>query len=121
MDKPGTRSLARLPRMARRWLIGALGLALIAYGPSAVAAPNQVLITEVFVDSPAVDQMTIKGQNFDGGSGPVVTLGDLPTQLVVMNVAANEIVVQLPVGLVVGDYLLTVSTGGLPARAAAWS
>lgn len=107
---------ARLRQMTSRCLLGFLGLAMLIFGQAAPATA-QVTITQVFVDVPIPNQMTINGQDFDNGPNLVVTLGDFAAPLVdVIPPDANRIVVNLPAGLAAGDYLLTVTTGGGPNR-----
>jgi len=107
---------ARLRQMTSRCLLGFLGLAMLIFGQAAPATA-QVTITQVFVDFPIPNQMTINGQDFDNGPNLVVTLGDFAAPLVdVIPPDANRIVVNLPAGLAAGDYLLTVTTGGGPNR-----
>ena len=73
------------------------------FGPVSTAE-GRVVITEVFVDVPLPDQLTINGQDFDNGPGLAVTLGEFAAPLDAA--APNQIVVDLPFGLVAGDYLL---------------
>ena len=102
--------MARLRRTTAQSLVGFLALAMITFGQAATAAA-QVVITEVFVDDPVLDQVTINGSNFDNGPTLEVTLGELGA-LGILAAAPNQIVAQLPVPLVAGDYLLGVRTGG---------
>ncbi|MHA1151470.1 MAG: IPT/TIG domain-containing protein [Alphaproteobacteria bacterium] len=83
----------------------------------AATATAQVTITEVFVDVPAADQVTINGNDFDNGPNLVVTLGDSLVPLVIVpDPTSNQIIAELPDTLTAGDYLLTVRTGGGPNR-----
>ena len=102
--------MARLRRTTAQSLVGFLALAMITFGQAATAAA-QVVNTEVFVDDPVLDQVTINGSNFDNGPTLEVTLGELGA-LGILAAAPNQIVAQLPVPLVAGDYLLGVRTGG---------
>jgi hypothetical protein len=101
---------ARLRYVTTRSLVGFLALAVLTFGQAATAMA-QVTITQVFVDDPVADQVTIDGQNFDNGPTLEVTLGELGA-LDILAAAPNQIVAQLPVPLVAGDYLLGVRTGG---------
>ncbi len=117
MDKTTLRILKRVQKVATPGLLGGLGLVMLAFGQAATAQPAQLLIMEVFVDTPGVGQLTIKGVDFDSGGFPNVTLGEDPGTLVVVpDPAATEIIVDLPEDLPAGDYLLTVTTGGGPGR-----
>lgn len=115
MENTTISTMARLRHMTTRSLVGFLALAVITFGQVATAAA-QVVITEVFVDSPLPDQVTINGMNFDNGPRLEVTLGEFTAPLVIVNAAPNQIVADLPGGLVAGDYLLSVTTGGGPNR-----
>jgi hypothetical protein len=118
MDKTTLRILKRVRNATAPGLLGGLGLlAMLAFGQAATAQPSQLLITEVFVDTPGVDQLTINGVDFDSGGSPNVTLGeDSGTHAVVPNPTATEIIVDLPEDLPAGDYRLTVTTGGGTGR-----
>ena len=102
--------LARLRRTTARGLVGFLALVMLMFGQVATAAA-QVVITQVFVDFPVLDQVTINGRDFDNGPTLEVTLGELGA-LVIVGAGPNQIVAELPVPLVAGDYLLGVRTGG---------
>ncbi len=115
MEHTTISTMARLRHMTTRSLVGFLALAVITFGQVATAAA-QVVITQVFVDAPLPDQVTIDGINFDNGPRLEVTLGEFAAPLVIVNAASNQIVVALPAGLVAGDYLLSVTTGGGPNR-----
>lgn len=99
-------------RTPMRSLLGFLGLAVLTCGLAAPATA-QVTITQVFVDVPAPDQITIHGQDFDNGPTQVVTLGEFPPLAIVSPPmpTPNQIVADLPPGMPVGDFLLTVTTG----------
>ena len=97
-------------RNAARAAGGTLALVMAAFAPPVAAQPTEVLITQVFVDVPTDDQVTIVGRNFDLGPGLSVTLGELGG-LVIDSDTATDIVAQLPVGLAAGDYRLEVITG----------
>ena len=92
----------------------AFPLCLILIGTAALAAPKppgqHLNVTEVTADIDA-GTLTIVGEDFDFGPGPlVVTLGEYG--LLTINFDdATLIDALLPVGIVAGDYLLTVSTG----------
>ncbi len=98
--------------MTRKRIAFTLGLVLI--GAAALAAPKppgqHLNVTEVTADIDA-GTLTIVGEDFDFGPGPlVVTLGEYG--LLTINFDdATLIDALLPVGIVAGDYLLTVSTG----------
>ena len=88
-------------------------------GPSAWAAKppgGHLNITEVLVTFGPPDTLTITGEDFDFGPGPlVVTFGDLGP-LDIVSATATEIVVKCPLTLTgymcpEGDRLLTVSMG----------
>lgn len=106
---------AGLGLLTTRSLFGLLALAAFTLGQAATATA-QVTITEVFVDVPATDQVTINGTDFDNGPRLTVTLGDFAAPLNIVGSAATQIIADLPVGLTAGDYLLTVRTGGGPNR-----
>ncbi len=103
--------MARLRRTTARSLVGFLAFAMLTFGQVATAAA-QVVITQVFVDDPLPNQVTIDGSNFDNGPGLDVTLGNFAAPLNIVNAAPNQIIVDLPAGLTAGDYLLSVTTGG---------
>ncbi len=110
--------MARLRRTTARSLVGFLALAMLTFGQVATAVA-QVTITQVFVDVPAPNQVTIEGSDLDNGPNLVVTLGEFATPLDIVDPpmpTATRIIADLPVGLVAGDYLLTVETGGGPNR-----
>lgn len=107
-----------LRRTTAQSLLGFLGLAVLTFGQTATATA-QVTITEVFVDDPALNQITINGQNLNNGPNLVVTLGDSALPLVIVDPpmpTANQIIANLPALIDAGDYLLTVQTGGGPNR-----
>lgn len=106
---------AYLRRSIGRSLFGLLALAAFTLGQGATATA-QVTITEVFVDVPAADQVTINGNDFDNPN-LVVTLGNFATPLdMVVPPTSNRIIAHLPDPIAAGDYLLTVRTGGGPNR-----
>jgi len=72
-------------------------------------------ISEVFVDV-VLDQLTIYGHYLDNGQTLSVILGDYAEPLFVLSHLSEEIVVQLPLDVAPGDYLLTVSTGNSSNR-----
>jgi hypothetical protein len=96
--------------MVLRAILIAILFTVLPFGRVANAGPPlpQVLITSVYLFFP-IALLTIKGQNFDGGS-PVVTLGDDPVPLEVISTTATQIVVKYPPDKD-GDFRLTVSTG----------
>ena len=100
-----------------RHLVGIVGFAVLAIGQAATAEA-QVEITQVFVDVPVLNQITIEGNDFDNGPRLQVTLGNYPPLDIVdpPPPGANQIVAELPDGLPAGDYLLNVTTGGGPNR-----
>ena len=99
------RTESGLRRLTMRSLAGIIGLVMLMFGPVSTAE-GRVVITEVFVDVPLPDQY------FDNGPGLAVTLGEFAAPLDIVAAAPNQIVVDLPFGLVAGDYLLSVRTGG---------
>jgi len=113
-------SLEEMSRMQRIGTIGSMilvAIALLMVGQSVLAAKpgppgGHLNITEVFVDnSNNPTSITVMGEDFDFGSGPlVVTLGEFGA-LSITSADATLIVASLPTGIVPGDYLLTVSTG----------
>lgn len=106
---------ARLRLLTTRSLFGLLALTAFTLGQAATATA-QVTITQVFVDVPVADQVTINGSDFDNPN-LVVTLGDFTTPLVmVIPATPNRIIAHLPDPITAGDYLLTVRTGGGPNR-----
>ncbi len=102
---------AYLRRSIGRNLLGLLALAAFTLGQAATATA-QVTITQVFVDVPTADQVTINGNDFDNGPRLDVTLGDFAAPLNIVASAANQIIADLPVGLTAGDFRLSVRTGG---------
>ena len=105
--------MTELRRTTARSLLGFLGLAVLTVGQAAPATA-QLTITEVFVDVPAPNQITINGQDLNNGPNLVVTLGDFTTPLDIEDPpmpTANLIVANLPPGITAGDFLLTVTTG----------
>ncbi len=102
--------LARWQQVTASGLVAALAFLILTLSQASTAAA-QVVITEVFVDFPVLDQVTIDGRDFDNGPTLEVTLGELGA-LVIVAAAPNQIVAELPVALVAGDYLLGVRTGG---------
>ena len=88
---------------------------LLVISTHAIAQQPEVNITEVFVN---FDNGTfeILGENFDLDPNELqVTLGNFGN-LVIISADANMIVVAFPVGLVDGDYLLTVFSGPGPRK-----
>ena len=96
-----------------RHLAGILGFAVLAIGQAATAEA-QVEITEVFVDVPVLNQITIVGNDFDNGPGLQVTLGNFPPLAILVPPppGPNQIIANLPAAILAGDFLLTVRTGG---------
>ncbi len=76
--------------MIAQSLVGFLALAMLTFGQVATAAA-QVVITQVFVNVPAPDQVTIDGRNFDNGPGLDVTLGELAAPLAIVNASCRRI------------------------------
>jgi hypothetical protein len=105
-------NMASLRQLTIRSLFGLPALAALMLGQSATATA-QVSITQVFVDDPVADQVTIIGSDFDNGPNLVVTLGEFATPLNIVGSAPTQIVVDLPVGLTAGDYRLSVRTGAV--------
>ena len=88
-----------------------LALSLLLGGQAFATGPgNHLIITEVFIDQPQADQLTIKGEDLDFGNLLTVTLGDFGALSVVSD-TSMEIIVELPEDISPGDYLLTVSRG----------
>ena len=117
MDRTTSSILKRVRKISTPGLLGGLGLVMLAFGQAATAQPSQLRITEVLVDDPVANQLTINGIDFDSGGNPIVTLGEFPgTLAVVPTPTATEIIVELPPALTAGDYLLTVTTGGGTGR-----
>lgn len=72
---------------------------------------NELIIYEVSVTLGNPDTLTIRGENFDNGASPSVTLGE-QGELTVLSVTGTEIVAECPTGACVdGDYMLAVTTG----------
>ena len=115
MKKPIPSIMTGLRRTSARSLLGFLGLAVLIFGQAATASA-QVTITEVHVDLPLPNQVTINGSDFDSGPNLVVTLGEFPQLVPVIPPAPNQIIANLPPGMPVGDFLLTVTTGNGPNR-----
>ena len=118
MKNTNPSNLARLRRASMRSLLGFLGLAVLTFGQAAPATA-QLTITQVFVDVPAPNQITINGQDLNNGPNLVVTLGDFALPLVIVDPpmpTANQIIANLPPAMPVGDFLLTVTTGNGPNR-----
>jgi hypothetical protein len=106
-----------LRRTTARNLLGFLGLAVLIFGQAATATA-QVTITEVHVDLPLPNQVTINGSDFGNSQNQVVTLGNFPQLNIVPPLVPmpNQIIADLPAGMPVGDFLLTVTTGNGPNR-----
>lgn len=119
MKKPIPSIMTGLRRTSARSLLGFLGLAVLIFGQAATASA-QVTITEVHVDLPLPNQVTINGSDFDSGPNLVVTLGEFPQLVPVIPPAPNQIIANLPPGMPVGDFLLTVTTGNGPNRQATY-
>ncbi len=107
--------MARLRQMTTRSLVRFLGLSMLTFGYAGTAAA-QVIITQVFVDSPVPGQVTIIGRDFDNGPNLEVILGEFAAPLAIVNEAPTQIVAQLPANVVAGDFLLSLTTGGGPNR-----
>jgi len=119
MKKTNSSIMTGSRRTTARSLLGFLGLAVLTFGQAATATA-QVTITEVFVDLPLPNQVTINGANFDNGPNLVVTLGDFPQLVPVIPPAPDQIIAHLPAGITAGDYRLTVTTGNGPNRQATY-
>ena len=122
MKKTNSSIMTGSRRTTARSLLGFLGLAVLIFGQAATATA-QVTITQVFVDAPLSNQVTINGSDFDNGPNLVVTLGDIALPLVIVDPpmpTANQIIANLPPGMPVGDFLLTVTTGNGPNRQATY-
>jgi hypothetical protein len=102
-------------KMMRSFICGALVL-LLLISTQAQAAQPEVTITEVFVDF-ETETIAIMGENFDLGPDPLtVTLGTFGS-LNIITAESNLINVDFPDGgLLVGDFLLTVSSGPGPRK-----
>jgi len=89
---------------------------LLLISTQAFAAQPEVTITEVFVDF-ETETIAIMGQNFDLGPDPLtVTLGGFGSLNITTN-TSTLLVVDFPEGaLLVGDFLLTVSSGPGPRK-----
>jgi hypothetical protein len=88
-----------------------------AVGADDEKAAQALEITEVFVAfDPDPDLVFIHGLNFDNGGDPVVLLGDYPDRLYLTSYSEHEIIAELPLSIVAGDYHLTVRTGLGPRR-----
>jgi len=103
-------------------LVSVLTLAMFIVGITTTEAaqkdpglPGNHLVIErvdIDLDAGANGQLTITGQHFDFGNTLAVVLGSPPMDLTpAVSTTPTEIVVDLPVGPLVGDQLLTVSTG----------
>jgi len=101
--------------MMRSFICGTFVL-LLVISTHAFAAQPEVTITEVFVDF-ETETIAIMGNNFDLGPDPLtVTLGTFGS-LNIIAASPNLIVVDFPVGgLLVGDFLLKVSSGPGPRK-----
>ena len=119
MKKTNSSIMTGLRRTSARSLLGFLGLAVLIFGQAATATA-QVTITAVFVNLPLPNQVTINGSDFDSGPNLVVTLGEFPQLVPVIPPAPNQIIANLPPGMPVGDFLLTVTTGNGPNRQATY-
>ncbi len=89
-----------------------VGLSVLAAHPKAAPPGGHLNVTEVLVDDPDnPTSITITGEDFDFGPGPlVVTLGGFGS-LSILSATGTEIVATLPANISDGDFLLTVSTG----------
>lgn len=95
-------------------MVAVLALILIIAAGQAEAAKwggtpsgTDLVISSVTV-SFGSNEIIITGKNFDNGWSPIVTLGDKICSLV--SYTSAQLIASLPV-VVVGDYLLTISTG----------
>jgi hypothetical protein len=102
-------------KMLKSFICGTLVLLLIISSQAQAAQP-EVTITEVFVDF-ETETIAIMGENFDLGPDPLtVTLGSFGS-LNIITAEPNLINVDFPDGgLLVGDFLLTVSSGPGPRK-----
>lgn len=109
-------------RMQRSVTVGLMCLLMIGVtvGAQDERSRKALVITEVFVGFDP-DLVFIYGRNFDQGREPVVFLGDYPDPLLVTTTSDSELIAELPIGLVAGDYLLTVLTGNGARRFDAFS
>ena len=89
-----------------------VGQSVLAASPKAVPPGGHHKVTKVLVDDPDdLTSITITGEDFDIGPGPlVVALVELGS-LSVISATGTEIVATLPASILGGDFLLTVSTG----------
>ncbi len=78
--------------------------------PPAPPVGAELSISGVFVDLDN-DMLFIEGANFNNGTTPVVTLGEFPELNQPIAALDTMIQVDLPAGILDGDYLLTISTG----------
>jgi len=96
------------------WSVAVGSMCLLTIGGTIGAEDERsakaLLITEAFVGFDP-DVVFIYGRNFDEGGEPTVFLGDYPDPLLVTTASESELIAELPIGLVAGDYLLTVQTG----------
>ena len=96
------------------FVCGIILLSLSISGNSVFAAKGgktqipQLVIVEVYVDF-TNETITINGDNFSNGDTPVITLGT--QNLNVNSYSDTEIITELPIGIIDGDYLMTVITG----------
>lgn len=109
-------------RMLRSTTVGLMCILIIGgtVGAEDERSRKALVITEVFVGFDP-DMVFIYGRNFDQGGEPVIILGDYPDPLLVTTASESELTAELPIGLVAGDYLLTVQTGNGVRRFDAFS
>lgn len=94
-------------------LLVSLGRSVTAQGPP---GQTQLTVTEVSLNVPTPDLLSIVGENFDNGPSLDITLGEFPGSLGIISATSTQIIAALPDPLPAGDYLLTVSSGAGPSR-----
>ena len=107
-------------RSIQRIVVSVLAMALFCIGITTSFASrkdpglpgNHLVIERVDIDVPVNGQLTITGDHFDFGNALAVQLGSPPIDLNIVSATTTTIVADLPPGPpLVGDHLLTVSTG----------
>lgn len=98
---------------------GILAVCLLCFSSAAADSVLQLEIKEAHIDFD-LDRITLYGSNFDNGSAPAVTMGELGL-IEVGSYTADEIVLVFPDGLPSdGDYLLAVRTGSGTVQSASY-
>ena len=98
---------------------GILAVCLLCFSSAVADSVLQLELKEAHIDFD-LDRITLYGSNFDNGSAPAVTMGELGL-VEVGSYTGDEIVLVFPDGLPSdGDYLLAVRTGSGKVQSASY-